>query len=37
MAAHSAVTLQASVGMVRLRLPDRFLPCGWGYCQRSNP
>ncbi len=30
MAAHSADTLQASVGMVRLRLPDRFLPCGWG-------
>ena len=29
-AAHSADTLQASVGMVRLRLPDRFLPCGWG-------
>ena len=38
MAAHSADTLQASVGMVRLRLPDRFLPCGLGlYCQRSNP
>lgn len=30
MAAHSADTLQASVGMVRLRLPNRFLPCGWG-------
>nr|DAI72927.1 MAG TPA: Urotensin II [Caudoviricetes sp.] len=29
--------MQASVGMVWLRLPDRFLPCSWGYCQRSNP
>lgn len=37
LASQSAYTLQALVGMVRLRLPNRFVLCSGGYCQRSNP